>query len=396
MSTTQMSVYIKSGSRDEAPHEYGITHFTEHAICMGTPSHPSFRQIWDYININGGLINAETNKTYMSVWGRILAENIDILATTIADQLKNSLFDTQTLIKERGTVLDEYRRNTDKFYQFVHEKLFAGSGYAHNIVGTPETIQSFTANQAREYLNKILSAQNTIICITGKIINESELLKTLEKLFSWVPSFAVSRTPTKLQTDIIAHDEKREQKNIKICLAFPAPIPSSLEYNRNRIAQGKFRANLAQQLRDTIRGNKGLIYGISTGHIGDEYACANTISTETSPENIAQVVAIIAQTCRHTSITDADIQRIKMKTKFNCANWSESIPERQKTFLEFMHKFGTLYNFDDFIHTNETITADEVINATKDFFTSPVSIVTQGPIPDTDLKNIWYENFNHS
>ncbi len=391
--TVKMSVCINSGSRDEAPHEYGITHFTEHAICMGTKHHQSSADIRNYINENGGTIGGVTYKGKMLIWGHILPENVNILATTIAQQLRESLFDAQKLINERNVILDEFRRSANNFEKFIIEKLFEHSGYAHNIIGTPDTIKSFTANQANQYLNKILSAQNTIICITGKIENPTKLLNTLEKLFSWIPQLPVSHATTKLQTGVIAHDEKNEQKNTKICIAFKNHISITPETQREQIAQDKYRAILKQKLQDTVREKNGLVYNINTNKIGDKYAVANIISTETAPENVASVIALIAQTCRNTKITHADIQRMNAKDKFDYATVIENISNRHRIQLDSLHNFGTLRNIENDINANETITADEVINTAHNFFTSPVSIITQGPTINTDLEKIWHNNF---
>ena len=53
LETTYVKVHFSTGSRDEAPNEYGLTHFCEHMLCKGTPRFPSKKSIDDYLDYHG-------------------------------------------------------------------------------------------------------------------------------------------------------------------------------------------------------------------------------------------------------------------------------------------------------------------------------------------------------
>ena len=61
--TTKVLVAFDTGSRDETPNEYGITHFCEHMLCKGTACFPSYNALDDYIGDNSGGWNASTSDT---------------------------------------------------------------------------------------------------------------------------------------------------------------------------------------------------------------------------------------------------------------------------------------------------------------------------------------------
>ena len=105
--TVHANVVFKTGSLDEKPGEYGITHFCEHMLCKGTKRFPSRQSIDDYINDNAGWRNAYTNETCIGLEGGILPENTELLLDLFADQLQNSLFDETVLERERGVISDE-------------------------------------------------------------------------------------------------------------------------------------------------------------------------------------------------------------------------------------------------------------------------------------------------
>ena len=113
LETTAVKVSFNTGSRDEQPHEYGITHFCEHMLCKGTKRLPTKREINDYMDYWGGACNALTGISQMALTGRILADNVKILIDFFADQLQNSLFDVQKIEIERRVICDERRRALD-------------------------------------------------------------------------------------------------------------------------------------------------------------------------------------------------------------------------------------------------------------------------------------------
>ena len=90
--TASVAVSFKTGSWDEKPNEYGITHFCEHMLCKGTKRFPTVAAIKDYMEENAGVSNAFTSLTELRLHGRIIGENLDKLIDVLSDQLQNSLF----------------------------------------------------------------------------------------------------------------------------------------------------------------------------------------------------------------------------------------------------------------------------------------------------------------
>ncbi len=51
--SASVKVLFRTSNRDEAPHEYGITHFCEHMLCKGTARFPTQRDLLEYLEYNG-------------------------------------------------------------------------------------------------------------------------------------------------------------------------------------------------------------------------------------------------------------------------------------------------------------------------------------------------------
>ncbi|HBS76299.1 MAG TPA: hypothetical protein DEA31_00340 [Alphaproteobacteria bacterium] len=398
IATTNVQIDIHSGANDETTStEFGITHFIEHMLSKGTRQHPDTNDITTNIAASiGASRNAGTSYDKLCLFGRVLTENLNKLLELFSEQLRDSLFDPRKIEIERGVILDEYRRkmmdNVSTFNIFCYEKLFGAS----NLLGTPDTIKSFSREQLVDYFYKILSAQNMTICISGKIIDSEKTLQHLEQLFGWIPSFPVPHTQQKI-TQVFAHNLHDDQPNVQLRIAFENTIPTDLEHRPQTLATNRFSFLLGKKLHEILRNKQGLTYGVSATHFGHANVYANTINTSTSPQNIDTVIATIARECAtahmNPEISDDDVARLRMLMKLQFADIMESASKRCGKLMEHWHQYGALYDLMGEMHINDQMTKSNIIDAKKDFFNPSVSILTQGPETSSDLQKIWNDNF---
>lgn len=398
IATTNVQIDIHSGANDETTStEFGITHFIEHMLSKGTRQHPDTNDITTNIAASiGASRNAGTSYDKLCLFGRVLTENLNKLLELFSEQLRDSLFDPRKIEIERGVILDEYRRkmmdNVSTFNIFCYEKLFGAS----NLLGTPDTIKSFSREQLVDYFYKILSAQNMTICISGKITDPEKTLQHLEQLFGWIPSFPVPHTQQKI-TQVFAHNLHDDQPNVQLRIAFENTIPTDLEHRPQTLATNRFSFLLGKKLHEILRNKLGLTYGVSATHFGHANVYANTINTSTSPQNIDTVIATIARECAtahmNPEISEDDVTRLRMLMKLQFADIMESASKRCGKLLEHWHQYGALYDLMGEMQISEEITASDITRTAKNFFTQPVSILTQGPEISSDIQKIWNDNF---
>ena len=55
------SVVMNVGAFNDPPHRYGLAHFTEHMVFMGSENYPEESAFSDYCTSNGGFCNAYTS-----------------------------------------------------------------------------------------------------------------------------------------------------------------------------------------------------------------------------------------------------------------------------------------------------------------------------------------------
>ncbi len=400
LETVAVKIAFDTGSRDEKPSEYGITHFCEHMLCKGIPDLPNNKAMKNFIEDKGGVYNASTSNIRLSLYGRIISENTNDLLWLFSEMLKNSLFDEQKIEIERNVIMDELRRaqgnNTRKFSDMVNTNLFGFSSF--RTLGTQENIMSFSRDDLLDWVHKRLSAQNCVIVISGKIKDADSLLSEIEKLFSFLPSNKVSKNKDLIYTPCDKFVPESSLKNVWLNILFPYIRPDSYENMRENIAESKFHKYLVQELNEAVRQQNGLVYGLGMNGFGNEYDGVHGINTETSPENLERAVALIAQTAYRVynkdKITAKILERFLNRHKLSDADFLESATQRCDILTTNLLDFGKVYDFYKMQEYDKSITVDDVVAASKGFFDGSMSVMTFGAqYGDIDLHKTWIDNF---
>ncbi len=399
LETTNIKVRFNTGSRDEAPEQYGLTHFCEHMLGKGSANFPTKKFIDDYMDYYGATRNASTGISQMNTYGRVLGENVSKLIDFFSDVIQNSLFDAGKIEIERTVICDEYRRARDdesrEYVEFLWNKIMGVPMY--RTLGSIENIMSFTRDQMLDWMAQRLSAKNCMIGISGRIDDADAVLKQLEQRFAFLPTHEVSENKEINATPGIYHNSKQEKQNVKLEILFPEIWDNTFENIVNEMAVSRFERYMIRKISDILRQENGLVYGFSGAGLGVENTRFTGFATQTSTENLKQVVALIAKNAykiyNNLDMTEADLDRYNRKDRLGDADWLENAGRRCDKLLSFYYSFGRVYDFYEIVRQCDAITVADVQEKIRGYFEGPISIVTQGADFDIDLKSVWNENF---
>ena len=158
-----MGVTILAGSRFEEGHEVGLAHFLEHSIFKGTGKRKAFH-ILSRLDSVGGELNAYTTKEEICLYASFLKTHMNRAAELLSDIVINSSFPEKEIQKEKEIVLDELNSYldspSDKIFDDYEALIFPNHPLGNNILGTPESVQSFSKEALRNYVGKFFFAEN--------------------------------------------------------------------------------------------------------------------------------------------------------------------------------------------------------------------------------------------
>jgi len=185
-----LGVTVLAGSRYEQSNEIGLAHFLEHCIFKGTAKRKAFH-ILSRLDSVGGEINAYTTKEEICVYASFVKTHLDRASELLADIAINSNFPEKEIEKEKEIVLDEFNSYQDspgeKILDDFEALLFPNHPLGNNILGTPETVQSFTQEHLKSYVDRFFFAENTVLSFVGDVPFDT-LVANLEKRFSMMRS----------------------------------------------------------------------------------------------------------------------------------------------------------------------------------------------------------------
>src|ERR671915_611643 len=170
-----IGVWLMRGSRHESEDRGGIAHFVEHMLFKGTDTR-SAEDIAQAIDSIGGQLDAFTAKEYASYYIKVLDEHLPLAIDILSDIVLNPAFGPEDIEREKKVVVEEIKIVEDTPDDLVHELFTQGFWENHPlgrpILGTRETVESFTAESLRDYFVKAYTPRNLIVSAVGNLEHE--------------------------------------------------------------------------------------------------------------------------------------------------------------------------------------------------------------------------------
>ncbi|MEN9700002.1 MAG: hypothetical protein RLZZ301_1200 [Bacteroidota bacterium] len=164
--------FFGAGSRHELPNQVGLAHFLEHCFFKGTTSRKA-HHILSRIDAVGGELNAYTAKEEMCLHASFSKEHTKRAIDLLADLAINSVFPEKEIEKEKEVILDEINSYldspSDKIVDDFDAAMFKNHPLGNNILGTKESVSSFTQADLIAYTKQYFTADNLVISFVGNV-----------------------------------------------------------------------------------------------------------------------------------------------------------------------------------------------------------------------------------
>src|ERR1700730_3811799 len=184
--SVSVGVWIGTGSREEAVHQSGISHFIEHMVFKGTKNR-SAEQIARSVDSIGGGLDAFTSKELVSYNVKVLDEHLPTAFDVIADLVRNPLFEKADIEKEKGVILEELKMEVDNPEYLIHEifssRFWKGHALGRPILGTKQTIRTFDRDKVERYYRQFYTPSNILITAAGNL-KHKQLIDLAHKHFA--------------------------------------------------------------------------------------------------------------------------------------------------------------------------------------------------------------------
>jgi zinc protease len=193
--TTEINYLVGS---NEAPNGFpGTAHALEHMMFRGSPG-LSAAQLSNLIAAMGGRFNADTQQTVTQYFFTVPASDLETALHIEAVRMRGVLSTEGLWKQERGAIEQEVAQDLSNpeylFYSRLLEKIFAGTPYAHDALGTRPSFQKTTGRMLSEFHTKWYAPNNAILIVVGDV-DPGAALATIKRLFEPIPRRAVPARP---------------------------------------------------------------------------------------------------------------------------------------------------------------------------------------------------------
>jgi predicted Zn-dependent peptidase len=383
IATATLGVWVGAGSRNEKPHEHGLSHLIEHMAFKGT-ARRSARQIAEDIENVGGEINAATSVEYTSYSARVLGENVDVALDVIGDILIHSVFDAGELSREKGVILQEYAAVEDTpddlIYDAFMETAFAGQAIGRPILGTPQTIRGFDEATIRAFLAREYAPDRMVLAAAGDV-EHAFIVEAAERHFGKMP--AVQRTaftPGRYTGGERRIARKLEQANL--VLGLPGLSFKDKGYYAAHLFSHVLGGGLTSRLWHEVRETRGLAYSIEAFHWPFSDCGLFGIGAGTAASDVAELVDVTLECARRAAgdIDETELARAKAQMKVGLLAALESPGGRIERAARQLLSWGRIIPSDEVVTKVDAVTVEDVREAGRHLLEGAPTLAAVGPI----------------
>jgi Predicted Zn-dependent peptidases len=373
VNSISVGLWVENGSRNEDKANNGISHFIEHMFFKGTENRTAL-QIAECIEDVGGQINAFTGKEATCFYVKALDCYLELSLDVISDMLFNSKFLPEDIEKEKGVVVEEINMSEDSPEDVLSDlhstAIWGDDAISLPILGTENTVKSFTRDQILKYISSYYIPENSVISISGKFDTET-IEKLVEKYFgNWNSK---NKKVTKYsKPEILSNNlfKKKSIEQLHISIGIPGIETGSEDLYSLLLLSNVFGGGASSILFQKIREEKGLCYSIYSYISAFMNTGVVNIYTSLNPKYAADAINMIKEQINkfvQSGISDDKLIKAKEQLKGSYILGLESTSSRMfnngKSVL-FLNKIKTPTDLIEKINRIDRPKLDEVMQKT--------------------------------
>ncbi|MFP5075882.1 M16 family metallopeptidase [Rhizobium sp. YIM 134829] len=386
LESVALGTWIKSGSRDETDAEHGIAHLLEHMAFKGT-SRRTARQIAEQIENVGGEVNAATSTETTSYYARVLKEDVSLAIDILADILVDSSFEEEELEREKQVILQEIGAADDTPDDVVFDR-FAETAYADQtigrpILGTPETVLSFTPDQIRAYLSRNYTTERMFVVGAGAV-DHDKFVAEVEQRFAGLPGAgSASTTPPAARYTGGETREARDLMDAQVLLGFEGKAYHARDFYCSQILANILGGGMSSRLFQEVREHRGLCYSVYAFHWGFSDTGIFGVHAATGGENLPELMPVIMDELRKTSLSieQQEIDRACAQIRAQLLMGQESPAARAGQMARQLMLYGRPIPNEELMERLSGITVQRLTDlAGRLFFDTAPTLSAIGPV----------------
>jgi predicted Zn-dependent peptidase len=389
--SVSLGIWVKVGSRYEAPAQQGISHFLEHMFFKGTEKLTA-SDIATSTDSLGGDLNAFTSKEGTTFYIKVLDEHLERGLELLTDIFLNSTFPGEEIEKEKGVIAEEINMVEDTPDDYIHDvfssAVWGKGGLGQSIIGEKKTVRAITREKLLSHVEENYGTSDVLVACAGNF-EPGRLLALLGKTLGTLRRRSASKS---IETPKFSPKVKvvgRDLSEVHICLGIKGIPQASPDRYALLLLNTALGSGYSSRLFQEIRERRGLAYNVfsflssysDTGMWGI-YAGTGKKHANTVIEKSVEELYGLAET-----LTESELQRAKDQLKGNLVLGLESTSRRMQSLATQLIYYGRYYSPSEIMRSIDAVTLKKARGLAERLTSeSKVALTVYGPFEKRSLK----------
>jgi len=389
--SASLGIWVKMGSRFEAPAQAGVSHFIEHMLFKGTGSRTA-KDIAFQIDAMGGQLDAFTTKEHACYYANVLDVHLEQAFDLVSDIVLNPLFDEHEMERERAVILEELAAVEDAPEELLWEEFSSTFWLDHPlgipVLGTRETIEGLGRDDLSAFFRRAYEPANVVVAAAGRIEHDT-VLEYVEAKFGDLENHGEpleTTAPRTFQHFRILRKEELEQ--VHIAVGCPAPATADKERYPAFLLNAVLGGSVSSRLFQRIREEHGLAYSVYSSLETYTDAGCFWIYAGTRPDAAVTVLDLVVEelgVLREVPVSPDELVRMKENLKGNVMLGLESTIGRMSTLVQQEMYFGCAFDMDEVLAGIDSVDVGQIQDLAQRVFADEgiaVNVLAQRSVAD--------------
>lgn len=394
-----LGIWVGVGSRDETPAVAGASHFLEHLLFKGTTSRGAL-EIATAMDAVGGEMNAFTAKEHTCYYANVLASDLPLAVTLLADLVTEATNTAADLESERTVVLEEIAMRDDEPSDAVHdlfaETLYGDTSLGRSVLGTVESIEALTRDDVDGWYRARYAAPSVVVTAAGRV-DHQQVLDLVTAAFG--DRLSGPARPAPLRTGDVelvrpAHrtgliPRRTEQTH----LLLGAPAMGRLDERRYTAAvlDAAVGGGMSSRLFQEIREKRGLVYSVGSALTHYAGAGAFSVYAGCAKRRVPEVLRLVRDELGRVAadgLTAEEVVRARGQLKGGLVLGLEDTGSRMSRLGKSELSYGEYVPVRDVLARIESVDEAQVRSVAGELFGQETCLAVVGPYRESDLDRL--------
>ena len=263
---------------------------------------------------------------------------------------------------------------------------FTETAYRHqtigrSILGTPETVKSFTSAQLHAFMERQYGAEDMVVVAAGDVRHDV-FVREVEKRLGSFRAKSDSVMPQYAQYIGGDFRENRDLMDAQIVLGFEGRAYHVRDFYASQVLSMILGGGMSSRLFQEVREKRGLCYSVYAFHWGFSDTGIFGVHAATGQSDIAELVPVIISELQKSGdkILQEELDRARAQYRAGLIMSAESPASRSSQIARQLLLFGRPIGKDELMERLSALTVERLSDLSSRLFSTKPTVTAVGPI----------------